>query len=804
MNRKILSVFIPMFFLINLIIKSQDIRLENEALNVEFYSDYPAVKLYTDKINGEVLYGDCTKERFLATIFHDNKLYEIIPLVDITTQADSSICFHMVIVIENENVVSFNLTYTLNNSVVTLKFDEVVELEGYKLLNIQSPDLISVFSNQQGAKLVFPEFEGRLVDIQNADIGEAEIDLSMAGWDRPLLCIMLYHQGLMGVVDYKHLDLKAFSRVFYNSNSEKICSIGMIFNYCYTPTDFTNAGFIEVFDSLTTDLSITINILKDFDGNNKTDWMDGAKLLRNNITSTPNENLTKSFMFQSCITCEIPGVTNFLNYIKKFNVLTDNCKTFITFNGYETGLPMLFGRQEEMKSMVGTIQEIRDVFKIAKESYNTSLDFYDLYTDYYPETPGYDADLRVVNKDGSFAPGWDFPGFNEKYKASLFDYANLVGIERIRNVLSYYPISDFHYIDALSLIFLKNYSKTYPSSYQKFRNGGQLLMDEFHKSGAMIFSEGLTSSFINHPNGVDYFLGIPRMFLSGLPYGNYEVIPLLEFILHGKTLYGLRDQHYFLSNQKNLEEAKQYGILEPLLLGANSNSQLYWESSWQYTIEKFYLVDLPWMLLNQRYFENYESFGYVARVTYDSDTYVEINYKTNTYTVEIDGKVVGQNYTTVYPKDSNTYLIFSRDAKTITIPLPIEWSDNIILQKLTEDGSRGNIPYSMVNNKLIFLADANTPYKLIRNDYSVISTPEKPELLYPLNNSVNQPSTYQWKVSSTPTAFYRLQVAVDSLFSHVVFDDSTITSSIFVVEELNNLYKYYWRVRGVNAHGYGP
>jgi hypothetical protein len=54
------------------------------------------------------------------------------------------------------------------------------------------------------------------------------------------------------------------------------------------------------------------------------------------------------------------------------------------------------------------------------------------------------------------------------------------------------------------------------------------------------------------------------------------------------------------------------------------------------------------------------------------------------------------------------------------------------------------------------------------------------------------------------TVNYRAQVATDSLFASIVFNDSTLLSATTYVENLSYGTTYYWRVNGKNSGGSGP
>ena len=83
--------------------------------------------------------------------------------------------------------------------------------------------------------------------------------------------------------------------------------------------------------------------------------------------------------------------------------------------------------------------------------------------------------------------------------------------------------------------------------------------------------------------------------------------------------------------------------------------------------------------------------------------------------------------------------------------------------------------------------------------------PASPLLVSLVNDSKN--------VSITPTlvwtrpvnaSTFRLQIAADSLFTSIIFNDSTLTATLKSIDSLNNKTKYYWRVNAKNLIGTGP
>ncbi|MBI4811064.1 MAG: hypothetical protein HY800_06440, partial [Ignavibacteriales bacterium] len=82
------------------------------------------------------------------------------------------------------------------------------------------------------------------------------------------------------------------------------------------------------------------------------------------------------------------------------------------------------------------------------------------------------------------------------------------------------------------------------------------------------------------------------------------------------------------------------------------------------------------------------------------------------------------------------------------------------------------------------------------------SPPPVPQQNSPSNGAIDQPTTLNviWN-SVIGSQRYHLQVASDSIFQSVILNDSMITDTIRIVDNLSNGTKYYWRVRSINEYG---
>jgi Secretion system C-terminal sorting domain/BNR repeat-like domain len=80
--------------------------------------------------------------------------------------------------------------------------------------------------------------------------------------------------------------------------------------------------------------------------------------------------------------------------------------------------------------------------------------------------------------------------------------------------------------------------------------------------------------------------------------------------------------------------------------------------------------------------------------------------------------------------------------------------------------------------------------------------PSPPNLISPPNGSYNEPSSVRFIWNRPLSAVtYRIQIALDSLFTNMIYNDSTLTDSTIVVANLTVDKYYWWRVNAKNAFG---
>ncbi len=126
---------------------------------------------------------------------------------------------------------------------------------------------------------------------------------------------------------------------------------------------------------------------------------------------------------------------------------------------------------------------------------------------------------------------------------------------------------------------------------------------------------------------------------------------------------------------------------------------------------------------------------------------------------------------------------------------------NIILEDSTLVDTMREVSGLAVNTQYFWHVRAKnigggSNYNNTRRFTTVTPPPPAPTLLTPSDDSTNVPIpyTFRWVSVGGGFVFYRLQIALDSSFAEIVFEDSMIFNPVRQVSTLEHNAMYYWRV----------
>jgi len=686
----------------------EKITLENNNIKVIFGKERPVILEYQLKENNGVILGNLRNSgpgisfyKGAETVMRVNTAIKY----NVSNTTDN-VLYHASVSYENQPAVEFDLSYSLKENEVEIIFNNVVEHRNFYLLSVQLPGLLTVSSDENHAKLVIPADAGRLIDIEDASIKSYEYEID---WLNPILTGFAYNSKVIGIMDTRSIENHSIVSVS-ESRGKRYGSFSM--NLIHRLNEYNLEEFgtvIPVSDpkyllKVQDSCKVTISIVGDYDRDGEVTWVDGTKLVREKINAVPNplykdRTFVRTFVDRKGGTSEELTFDEVLERIKEFAVQTDSasCVMYLLgwqYTGHDTGYPSV----DKVNENLGGYDRLVNLIEEARK-YNVIVSFYDNYDDSYPNHPGWDPDVICMDPQGNLMRGGAWDG-EQSYLISSYKYAMKSGLDRVRFTLNRYPIKEAYFIDVLAGGYNDgrkyDFNPKSPAGAIKNFEGKLMLINEFNKNGIDVATEDFTGFFVGHVGSFGDIIAFDNIYFKG-----EEQIPMIPFIYHGKTSFGMKTSsssfyvRTFLYGQRAQEFTNKRSVFTP----------------------SDYILDaLPKQKLYGKSMKSYERYVDFERVVYEDGCVVETNVKANTYNVAMgDGLVIARDYTSFAPIKNNVYLACSRDGGLISYRIPNEWKnrEKIKVFSINKDGSLGSIEFSINDRWLEFDAEPNAPYKVI-------------------------------------------------------------------------------------------
>ncbi|HVY74765.1 MAG TPA: endo-alpha-N-acetylgalactosaminidase family protein [Puia sp.] len=680
--------------------------LENSSIKVVLDAKVPAVKEYLLKQNKAVLYGNMGSGSPAILFYKEaSPVYRLMTNIEYTPEYDERrVVYHAKVSYENQPAIFFDLTYRLVNNKVEITFGHVVEEKNYYLLNVSLPSLVSVPAGE--GKLVIPANAGRLIDVGLASMKGYEFAID---WVNPVLTCMAYNSKLLAVVDTRSIENHSAVSIF-ERGGRKYGVISMRFIHRLNTYDLPEFGtvitandprfFLKVQDSCTASISLTTDLDKD----GKTDWVDGAKLVRQEINATPNpyynhKTFVRTFLARKGGHGEDLSFDQVLDRIKQFAVQTDSaaCVMYLLgwqYSGHDSGYPSIDSVNHELGGYDKLVHLITEARK-----YNVNVTFYDNYDDSYPTHPGWDSDVICRDPKGDLMRGGAWDG-EQSYLISSYKYAVKSGLDRIRRTLEKYPVREAYFIDVLAGGYhggrKYDFNPATPAGAKKNFEGKKMIISEFNRHGLDVATEDFTGFFVGYAGSFGDIVALDDIYFNG-----ERQIPLIPFIYHGKTSFGMKT-----SSPSQYARTFLYG----------QRAQKFTNLRLRYTPADYILDALPKQFLYGKSMKSYQRNGDAEQVVYEDGTSVEANVKADTYSVTTaDGEIIAKNYSSFVPENRNAYWACSKKTGAWSYRLPRYWSnrEKITVYKLDSAGEKDSIRFTIQNGILSFPAIESVPYKIM-------------------------------------------------------------------------------------------
>ena len=290
----------------------------------------------------------------------------------------------------------------------------------------------------------------------------------------------------------------------------------------------------------------------------------------------------------------------------------------------------------------------------------------------------------------------------------LAKYMDGPGSQRIRDTVERYKLRETYLIDGLSSGALRNdWDRERPASgLRNLVDGRYKVLEEFKKHSIDVVSDELRYATLGK-------ISVSYQGPAGeaSPFGG-EAIPLAAAIYRKSAIWGMRGQEW-----------RKHPELSTFFYNGHEFPQLPTDD-WERQFTRFYYGGLvPWYQIHFRNMEAYFRDGDRAVITLEGNSRIDLDWKSDQYTVTVGGVDVARDGDTFCPIGKDRVAFYSPVAKELSAPLPEGWDANtIVARALSTDGMKA-APVSIRDGKLIVTVQAERPIMVFRDAAQIPKLP---------------------------------------------------------------------------------
>jgi hypothetical protein len=598
------------------------------------------------------------------------------------SQAD----FRFEVIDDGNAAAGCTLRYSLSGAAVQVTLEDVQEHDGFELIQLELPRLVSVSEGDSGAWLAHGDSGGSLAFLNEATPGAlhpntfwggvlATLPVVMVGTDRAL-CV----QEVTAYMDETALSVEGepgHRRAFLGTVKAHRVNGSLSYDMNTGPGTPRIPGNQR-----------TPNLLVGQKASSRLDfiphsgagpgWLAGAKAIRSRMPAIPTHYYDDKLVYG--IRCDEPKFEKPAatfeaceKIIRDVAALTSNSPQVVhlwgwQYRGKDTGYPAV----AEVNQRVGSYEALMQLMERARR-YNCTATFSDNYDDAYKSSPAWDPKLIARRPDGELWESRNWTGENS-YIIGLAKYMQGPGVERIRYTCEHYKLRETTHVDVLSYYSIRNdWDPSAPASgIKNLMDGRYRVLEEFAKHGVDVSSEAMRYAFIGK---ISCFWHMPTP--APCPFGG-KPIPLLPTIYRKSAIWGEAGRSRELPDR--ILDMLFYNMCPHLSIGSNP-------SAGEIT-DLFYLMIVPWFQLRSRNLESFRTTGDKSVIGLEGDSQVELDWKTKSYKVTIDAVDVASDCSTFCPLDDDRIAFYSTTAANLSAPLPRNWDrGSVVARLLSKDGA---------------------------------------------------------------------------------------------------------------------
>lgn len=641
----------------------------------DFCCDYPGLFAYA----GEFLYP--YKPRIMLRSIAENSIYSASYSSTVIKKTSDEVRYHLC----GENFAA-DIVYYIENSQVVFRLENVNESENMELISVDYPHFLALGGEKN--HLVHFYGIGGLVDAHRTWQMGCEFPWNSEKFSG------VYNENICVALTAESLDT-VLSDSIEGTENTPLAVLGAKLHYKAASSQKGKSSL-----PVKADISIKLQFEK-VCADVKCDWQTMAKMLRSRLTPK-YDNIYKGAFVGKWMLDDGSGrpegrhsPDEFREHVRMLSSLTDNLPMILYLvgwqkGGHDFGYPVPY----ELNECFSSEQVLRDLVKECREKYNTVVSFHDNFDDAYFE---YDFDHSLVAQDQYGQPykGWIWGG-GQSYIISPKRYSQSGAMaERVRHQVEFLGISGSYHIDVLTAEIQRyDYSPDMMAAADENFEYKKAVIKEFEKYGVDVSSEVLTYPSLGNMSFAWH------MRAGAAVYKDEERIPLYPLLCHGLAGYNM---------PSSCDEEK---ILDAMICGGQSvipDMMGYNEEQ----IFALYILSIPIIRFAEMEIERYEFEGDKLRAVYGSDSFVEVNYKEKTYTIQLNGRVIGKDWVTKIQTKPDTVLVYARNAGSYSCDLPEGWQ-KITAVCLTPDGEADPVDAVIAGHTISVTVPAGVPVKIRR------------------------------------------------------------------------------------------
>lgn len=611
----------------------------------------------------------------------------------------------------------FTLRYALDHNTVRVTLEDIREHDGFQLISLSMPTLVSVDESDANAWLAHGDDGGDLVALKDATPARLPLNTFWGEINGILPVIMTGHSGAVCVQETTAFMDGTLLAVTGESPSRR-ARMGTTKvhrvdgSQCYdmnlgkgVPKDCGNSTTPNLL--VEQQSSCRLDFLEPQAGSAPLTWLDGARLVRARMPEIPNHFYDDKLIYGIRVDepkFPQPSATfsHCAEMIRQLHALTDGAPQLVhlwgwQFRGKDTGYPAVNVVDARIGGYDGMMRLMQDMKPL-----NATVSLSDNYDDAYRSSPAWNEAMIARKPDGDLWQSREWTG-EVSYIQGLAKYMEGPGSARVDYTCERYKLPGTIHVDVLSYYAIRNdWDRQRPASgIRNLVDGRYKVLSDFKKHGVDVTSEGLRYPFIGKMS-MCWYAGGPKP----CPFGG-KPIPMLSMIYRKSAVWG---------------RAGNAGTLPLTLMmfyGEAHHSIFNGDAPIERRLDAFYLAMVPWFKLHMLNIETFERRsdpnGDRTITTLEGNgNRIEIDWSKQTYAVFLDNAQVASETAVYCPLASDRLAMYSLTDGPLTATIPAAWDPNTVTAFALSSENKQPVKFTREGRQITVTMHARRPVMLYR------------------------------------------------------------------------------------------